>query len=211
MRYTILALILFLFANSLLCQNNLNIDTELLPHLNKSLAPFYHGVASGDPTQNSVVIWTKLTLDKSITEALVSWEIATDATFKQSRQTGIVTTNAEFDFTTKIKVTKLKPYTVYYYRFSYNNSSSIVGQTKTLSDNLNTSTIAFASCSNYEWGYFNNYRFMAEDKAIDVVVHLGDYIYEYAVGKYGDTSIGRINVPNKEIISLKKSVSQFGM
>ena len=120
MRYTILALILFLFANSLLSQNNLNIDTELLPHLNKSLAPFYHGVASGDPTQNSVVIWTKLTLDKNIKEALVSWEIATDTTFKQSRQTGIVTTKDESNFSTKINVTKLKPYTVYYYRFSYN-------------------------------------------------------------------------------------------
>ena len=211
MRHTILALILFLFANSLLCQNNLNIDTELLPHLNKSLAPFYHGVASGDPTQNSVVIWTKLTLDKNIKEALVSWEIATDTTFKQSRQTGIVTTKDESNFSTKINVTKLKPYTVYYYRFSYNNSSSIVGQTKTLSDNLNTSTIAFASCSNYEWGYFNNYRFMAEDKAIDVVVHLGDYIYEYAVGKYGDTAIGRINVPNKEIISLNDYRARYSL
>ena len=211
MRFISLTLILFLCSIPALCQNNLNINPELIPHLNKSLAPFYHGVASGDPTQNSVVIWSKLTLDKNITEANVTWEIATDAAFTKSYQTGNVTTNGNSDFTTKINVTNLKPYTVYYYRFAYNKTFSIVGETKTLSDHLNASTIAFASCSNYEWGYFNNYRFMAEDKTSDVVVHLGDYIYEYAVGKYGDTTIGRLNVPNKEIITLDDYRTRYSL
>jgi alkaline phosphatase D len=71
MRIITLAIFLFLYTKLVLCQNNLNIDSELIPHLDKSLAPFYHGVASGDPTQNSVVIWSKLTLDKNITEAAV--------------------------------------------------------------------------------------------------------------------------------------------
>ena len=213
MRIITIAIFLFLITYSGFCQNNLNIDSELIPHLNKSLAPFYHGVASGDPTQNSVVIWSKLTLDKNILEAKVTWEIATDINFKQNHQTGTITTNTNSDFTTKINFSNLKPYTAYYYRFSYDNNNiySIVGQTKTLSNHLNTSTIAFASCSNYEWGYFNNYRFMAEDKAIDMVVHLGDYIYEYAVGKYGDTTIGRLNVPNKEIITLSDYRTRYSL
>ena len=202
MKFLLLTLLLFLYTNSGLCQNNLNISPELLPQLDKSLAPFYHGVASGDPTQNSVVIWSKITLDKTFSEAAVNWEIATDAAFKKNRQSGTITTSGDSDFTIKTNVTNLKPYTTYYYRFSYNKSFSIVGQTKTLGNHYKSATIAFASCSNYEWGYFNNYRFIAEDKTIDFVVHLGDYIYEYAIGKYGDTTIGRLNVPDKEIITL---------
>ncbi len=211
MKFLLLLLLLFLHTISVFSQNNLNISPELLPQLDKSLAPFYHGVASGDPTQNSVVIWSKITLEKNISEATINWEIATDAAFKKNLQTGTTTTNAGSDFTIKINIANLKPCTAYYYRFSYNKSFSIVGQTKTLGINVKKATIAFASCSNYEWGFFNNYRFMAEDKAIDLVVHLGDYIYEYAVGKYGDTTIGRLNVPNKEIVTLNDYRTRYSL
>lgn len=208
----LLILLVYIFSTQLLiCQTTLNIDPNLISHLDKKLAPFYHGVASGDPTQNSVVIWTKLTLDKTVKSASVSWEISTDNLFKTNLQKGTLTTNNDVDFTTKITVSNLIPNTKYYYRFKHNKTHSLIGQTKTLTDNLNPYKIAFAACSNYEWGYFNNYRFMAEDESIDLVVHLGDYIYEYAVGKYGDTSIGRLNVPNKEIISLSDYRTRYSL
>jgi alkaline phosphatase D len=105
MKFLLLTLILFLYTNSGLCQNNLNISPELLPQLDKSLAPFYHGVASGDPTQNSVVIWSKITLDKTFSEAAVNWEIATDAAFEKNRQSGTITTSGDSDFTIKTKIT----------------------------------------------------------------------------------------------------------
>lgn len=202
---------LFIFSKSILSQSSLNIDSELIPHLDNNLEPFYHGVASGDPTQNSVVIWSKVTLDKNILSANIIWEIATDTLFKKGLQQGTATTNAESDFTIKISVNNLKPNTNYYYRFNYNHIFSIIGLTKTLSNDLNPYKIAFASCSNYEWGYFNNYRFMAEDKKIDLVVHLGDYIYEYAVGKYGDTTIGRLNVPNNELININDYRTRYSL
>ena len=211
MKTLLYTLALLLLVNYTQGQNNLNINPDLISHLDKNLAPFYHGVASGDPTQNSVVIWSKLTLDKTIPNASINWELASDSTFKTNLQKGKFVTNNDFDFTIKITVAKLKANTKYYYRFKYKNTYSLVGKTKTLPDNLDAYKIAFASCSNYEWGYFTNYRFIAEDKSIDLVVHLGDYIYEYAVGKYGDTSIGRINVPNKEIISISDYRTRYSL
>ncbi|HBW85517.1 MAG TPA: hypothetical protein DEF82_01865 [Crocinitomicaceae bacterium] len=208
---SILNLIILLLPIVTFCQTNLNINPDLLPHLDKKLAPFYHGVASGDPTQNSVVIWTKLTLDRSIKSSEINWEIATDSLFKNEIQKGKAKTNVDQDFTVKVSINNLKPNTNYYYRFKYRKFISIIGQTKTLINYYEPFTIAFASCSNYEWGYFNNYRFIAEDKNIDLVVHLGDYIYEYAVGKYGDTSIGRLNIPNKEIISLMDYRTRYSL
>ena len=211
MKTILFSLTLLLATKFMVAQTNLNIDSDLLVHLDKNLAPFYHGVASGDPTQNSIIIWTKLTLDKEIKTAQVDWEICTDKACKKVLKNGSLLTSDDLDFTVKILVNDLKPYTKYYYRFKFNNVYSIIGQTKTLTANLDAYKIAFASCSNYEWGYFNNYRFMAEDDSIDLVVHLGDYIYEYAVGKYGDTTIGRLNVPNKEIISLSDYRTRYSL
>ncbi len=183
-------------------QENLNIHPDLIKHLDHSLAPFYHGVASGDPTNNSVVIWTKLTLDKSIQEAPVNWEISKDSLFHKLIQKGTSITSSLSDFTIKVRIEDLKQNQTLYYRFNYNGKYSLIGRTKTLPTKLKSYKIAFVACSNYEWGYFTNYKYIAEDKNIDLVVHLGDYIYEYGTGIYGDTSIGRINIPSHEIISL---------
>ena len=200
--YLFVGILFLLIHNIGNSQENLNIHPDLIKHLNPSLAPFYHGVASGDPTNNSVVIWTKLTLDKSVKEASVNWEISKDSLFSQIIQQGISITNTDKDFTVKERIENLKSNQTLYYRFENKGSYSIIGKTKTLPSKLNSYKIAFAACSNYEWGYFTNYKYIAEDKTIDLVVHLGDYIYEYGIGIYGDTSIGRINIPSHEIISL---------
>lgn len=192
-------------------QQNLRIHPDLVPLLDPALAPFYHGVASGDPTQDAVIIWSRITLPNTVTSTEVSWQMATDERFKQVVKTGTLVTDAAHDFTLKTDVTGLMPDTRYYYRFRYGKTWSPTGVTHTLSHAPSEFTIAFGSCSNYEWGYFNNYRFMAQDSTIDLVVHLGDYIYEYAPGKYGDTTLGRINVPAKEIVTLDDYRTRYSL
>lgn len=192
-------------------QSELNIHPDLLPLLEEKKAPFYHGVASGDPTQHSVMLWTKLTLPKNIKAARVQWELALDAKFKQIVLMNEVVVSEADDFCLKVDVKNLEAGTAYYYRFKYNNSTSVVGQTLTFPDNTEGLGLGFASCSNYEWGYFNNYRFMAKDEHVDVVVHLGDYIYEYAPGGYGDTTLGRKVVPSHEIVSLMDYRTRYSL
>ena len=207
----ILFIISFFYFSYCFNQNNLNVHPGLLPHLDASLAPFYHGVASGDPTENSVIIWSKVILDKSVTNAEISFELATDSLFTKTVKKSMVITDQNSDFTVKEKISNLKQNTTYYYRFIYQNKYSIIGTTKTLPTNPAAYKIAFASCSNYEWGFFTNYRSIAVNKDIDLVVHLGDYIYEYGVGTYGDTSIGRLNVPSHEIISLDDYRTRYSL
>lgn len=204
-------LLLFTLVFSIVANAQLNIHPDLLPHLNEKLAPFYHGVASGDPTAESVIIWTKVTLDKKEKKALILWEVAEDASFESIVAHGKKTVTAASDFSLKIDVSGLDPGRDYFYRFHYKDKVSLVGETRTLPKDASEISIAFAACSNYEWGYFNNYRFIAEDKDIDLVVHLGDYIYEYAIGVYGDTSIGRINVPAGEILTLSDYRTRYSL
>lgn len=187
---------------SILVNAQLNIHPDLVKHLDSSLKPFYHGVASGDPSQSSLLIWTKLTLDKSISQVQVEWELASDDEFTNIQQKGLTKVDASTDFVVKIEVSHLKEGSKYFYRFKYNDIYSIIGEGKTLPENPDNIQVAFGSCSNYEYGFFNAYRLMAEDPDIDLFVHLGDYIYEYATGGYGDTSMNRINVPAHEIVSL---------
>ena len=209
--YFIIGILILFFQNCGFTQGELNIHPDLIKHLDPTLAPFYHGVASGDPTNNSVVIWTKLTLDKSIQEATVNWEISTDSLFHKLLQQGTSITSSLNDFTIKERVENLKQNQTLYYRFNYNGKYSIVGKTTTLPSKLKSYKIAFVACSNYEWGYFTNYKYIAEDKNIDLVVHLGDYIYEYGTGIYGDTTIGRINIPSHEIISLDDYRTRYSL
>src|SRR5690606_36390042 len=127
--------------------------------------------------------------------------MAKDEAMKEIVNQGVVITDGEKDYTVKIDVTGLSPSTTYYYQFEALDGKSVVGRTKTTGD-AEEVQLAFASCSNYEWGYFNNYRLMAMDHELDAIVHLGDYIYEYAPGGYGDTSLGRVVYPPKEITEI---------
>ncbi|MEM8966639.1 MAG: alkaline phosphatase D family protein [Bacteroidota bacterium] len=179
---------------------------------NENLKPFYHGVASGDPLADRVIIWTRVT-PEVIHSVNVSWEVATDSAFTQVVQTGELTTSQDQDFTVKVDVSGLVPDQVYYYRFRALDTNSSIGRTKTAPDTAQDSLrLAFASCSNYEFGHFNAYGHMAAQPVFDAVVHLGDYIYEYATGVYGDTAqYGRINVPAHEIVTLEDYRTRYAL
>lgn len=169
-------------------------------------ADFLHGVASGDPLQDKVILWTRLTPVDLNARLKVTWEIATDNQFKQNLKTGMVETTKTDDFTVKVDAAGLQANTIYYYRFRFGNKISSVGQTKTLPISTNKVTFAVCSCSNYPAGYFYVYREMAKQN-VDVIIHLGDYIYEYGADGYAAedaAKLGRI-LPtdnNKEIIKL---------
>lgn len=176
-----------------------------------SLKPFYHGVASGDPLEDRVVIWTRVSPeeDKTIT---LKYELATDTAFVNVVQYGNTSTNLAKDYTVKVDATGLSSGTTYYYRFistntSASNDTSLVGRTKTTPSNVaNLSNLKFAvvSCANYEGGFFNGYRNISKLNDLDAVIHLGDYIYEYKAGGYKNaalTDASRTNEPVNEILS----------
>ena len=177
-------------------------EEALESSFDKSLKPFYHGVASGDPMSNSVIIWTRVTPEDSIPKIDVEWEVSTSDSFAEIIVGGIAQTSPERDYTVKVDVKGLTPGTKYFYRFEALGKQSETGQTKTCSLDAQKLSFAVVSCSNYEWGYFNSYRAVAENTAIDAVLHLGDYIYEYGPGTYGDTTFIRTHMPAKEIITL---------
>ncbi|PPC08367.1 alkaline phosphatase D family protein [Acinetobacter pittii] len=169
-------------------------------------ADFLHGVASGDPLQDKVILWTRLTPVDLSAPLKVTWEIATDDQFKQNLKTGTVQTNKTDDFTVKVDATGLQAGTTYYYRFRFGSKVSPVGQTKTLPVTTNKVSFAVCSCSNYPAGYFYVYREMAKQN-VDVVIHLGDYIYEYGAHGYATEDAAKLGrtLPsdnNKEIIKL---------
>lgn len=169
-------------------------------------ADFLHGVASGDPLQDKVILWTRLTPVDLNVHLRVTWEIATDDQFKQNLKTGTVQTTKTDDFTVKVDATDLQAATTYYYRFRFGSKVSPVGQTKTLPVTTNKVSFAVCSCSNYPAGYFYVYREMAKQN-VDVVIHLGDYIYEYGADGYATEDAAKLGrtLPsdnNKEIIKL---------
>jgi len=169
-------------------------------------ADFLHGVASGDPLQDKVILWTRLTPVDLSARLKVTWEIATDDQFKLNLKTGVVQTTKTDDFTVKVDATGLQADTIYYYRFHFGNQTSPVGQTKTLPVSTNKVSFAVCSCSNYPAGYFYVYREIAKQN-VDVVIHLGDYIYEYGSDGYATEDAEKLGrtLPsdnNKEIIKL---------
>lgn len=167
---------------------------------------FKHGIASGDPLKDKVILWTRLTPQDLTVRLEVIWEVATDDKFIQIINSGKVQTAQAQDFTVKIDADKLKSNQTYYYRFRYGNVTSPIGRTKTLPETTTSVKFAVCSCSNYPAGYFYVYKEMAKQD-VDVVIHLGDYIYEYGQDGYATedaVKLGR-TLPldnNKEIIKL---------
>ncbi|MEY4927377.1 MAG: hypothetical protein RI894_1813 [Bacteroidota bacterium] len=163
-----------------------------------ALAPFYHGVASGDPLSNAVIIWTRITTPDS--SATVQWRMATDTGMTNIIQQGTAQTDATHDYCVKIDVIGLSPNTTYYYEFDYQQSASIRGRTKTLPvGDIDSLRFAIVSCSAMGYGYFNAYNRITARNDIDAVLHLGDYIYEYANGEFGSV---RSVTPTNEILTL---------
>ena len=138
----------------------------------------------------------------------LNWAVATDANLTQIVTQGTVYTSSDVDYTVKVEATGLQPFTRYYYQFTVCNShvKSIVGRTKTTpnpTDDTSNVGIAVYSCSNFPFGFFNAYGNPVRKDSVDYVIHLGDYIYEYANGDYGwGQSIDRIPLPDREIYTL---------
>jgi len=169
---------------------------------------FKHGVASGDPTNDRVVLWSKITTD-STKKINVNWQVSNTKDFLDIIASGSSKSYAYNDFTIKVDVQIPLKYCAkqIYYRFIANDVISPTGKTKTLPvinpDNFN---LAFCSCSNYPSGFFNAYREIAVNDDIDLVLHLGDYLYEYGSNGYATEDalkLDRVVDPVHEIISLE--------
>ena len=168
-----------------------------------SYGPFRHGVASGDPDDASLVLWTRVTTSGEVT---LTGEVAEDLGFTRIAARTEVTTGPDRDHTAKWLARGLQPGQTYYYRFRLDSETSPVGRARTLPlGRLDRLGIALASCSNYAFGHFNAYEAIAHDPAVDFVLHTGDYIYEYGQDGWGDAvarDLGRRHDPAHEIVSL---------
>lgn len=166
---------------------------------------FAHGVASGDPEVNAVVIWTRVSpaLGSSVT---VNWDVALDAGFTQMVRRGRTLALATNDHTVKVDVRGLPAAAQLYYRFTAGGQVSPVGKTRTLPTGvLNELKLAVFSCSNYPAGYFHAYGEAARMSDVFAAVHVGDYIYEYQRGGYAAqdaAALGREVEPATELLSL---------
>lgn len=176
-----------------------------------SVSLFKHGVASGDPLADRVILWTRVTPLAPLTIP-VRYVLATDPQFKNVMAEGSAVTDASRDYTVKVDPAGLAPNTTYYYRFSALGQDSPIGRTKTLpADSINHLRLAMVACASYPHGFFNAYRRIAQRPDLDAVIHLGDYIYEYAgrgLGAdpldYGDgRAIGRAPEPQHEVVTLE--------
>lgn len=197
--------VLLVAYTGLQAQNNIVTRTVLQP----DLAPFYHGVASGDPLTDRVIIWTRYTPDVDTLPYEIDWEVASDVNMTNVVQSGTFTTDASMDFTVKVDVTGLQANTWYYYRFEYNGSYSLTGRTRTApSGPVDSVRFAVVSCSDYAEGYFHAYHKLVERNDIDAVIHLGDYIYEN--GATGDIGWPH-DPPNRtvELSDYRQRYSQY--
>lgn len=161
---------------------------------------FQHGVASGDPLTDGVILWTRVTPPTPKDSLSVAYVVARDTGLSDVVQQGSVKTNVSKDYTVKIDLSGLQPGTTYYYQFSFKGELSPIGRTRTLPvGTVDRLRFAVVSCSNYAYGYFNAYQRIAEQADLDAVIHLGDYLYEYGDGEYGDV---RKLQPSHEILTL---------
>lgn len=176
-------------------------------------AQFLHGIASGDPASDAVILWTRVT-PESDGDVKVSWQVATDAAFAQLVTTGEMVTNANCDYTVKIDARGLRAGKNYFYRFMTGGKTSEVGKTCTLPEgDVSSVKLAVMSCANFPAGYFNAYELAAAQDDLDAVVHLGDYIYEYARGGYASehaAELGREVLPANELLSLSDYRTRYG-
>lgn len=179
-------------------------EQEFFPAVN-----FSHGVASGDPTTSAVILWTRAVPQDNENSGYVRWQLATDPGFTKPLRDGIAKSSRNHDFTIKIDVRDLPSGRTFYYRFFTSENYSVTGTTSTIAEGvIDTLKFAVFSCANYPAGYFNAYAAAATDNDIDVVLHLGDYIYEYAKGGYATQNaekLGRDFMPGNEgeLLTLK--------
>ena len=169
---------------------------------------FRHGVASGDPLADRVMLWTRITpADPKAADIVYRWRLNPVDRRAGGAKSGQGVTNAGRDWTVKVDVGGLDPARAYTFEFEANGVTSPMGRTRTLpSGPTKDVVLAVASCSLYPNGYFNAYEAIANLPRVDAVLHLGDYIYEYggpdSYGMNSAVAAERPHDPNHEILSL---------
>ncbi|MEU5895578.1 MULTISPECIES: alkaline phosphatase D family protein [Streptomyces] len=183
---------------------------------------FHHGVASGDPLPDGVLLWTRVTPTPDAVpgsgkgpDTEVAWEVAEDKGFTRVVGRGTTTARAESDHTVKADVRGLHQATTYYFRFSVGEVHSPVGRTRTTpAHDAAAHGVRFGvvSCANWEAGHFSPYRHLAARTELDAVLHLGDYIYEYRSGEYPSAEyVVRQHEPQHEIRTLADYRTRHGV
>ncbi|WP_320064339.1 alkaline phosphatase D family protein [Micromonospora sp. RTGN7] len=174
---------------------------------------FRHGVASGDPLPDGILLWTRLTPTDAAQpgsgvgpEAMVTWQVAADPNFSTVTAQGTLSTGPARDHTVKVAVTGLAPATTWWYRFGYAGAWSATGRTMTAPPadaDIDRLRLGVVSCSNWEAGYFSAYRRLADRGDLNLVVHVGDYLYEYGTGEFdaGGTVVRPV-LPAHEALTL---------
>lgn len=184
-------------------------------HKNDSIqGSFTHGVASGDPSREGVLIWTRFEPVDPLDSVDLQWEVSRDMGFQEVLAAGPTIVRSTDDFCTKVYVEGLSPGNTYYYRFRQGEILSKVGRTKTLPKETNKVRLAVVNCGKYEGGFFNVYDAISKMEDIDAVIHLGDYIYEDGGGQKPYLPIiektGRKHVPTHDLVSLQDYRTRYG-
>ncbi|MER7457696.1 alkaline phosphatase D family protein [Micromonospora sp. NPDC126480] len=174
---------------------------------------FRHGVASGDPLPDGVLLWTRITPTEEAQpgsgvgpDVTVTWQVAADPDFATVAAQGTLVTGPARDHTVKVTASGLAPATTYWFRFGHGDTWSPTGRTMTAPPSdaeIDRLRLGVVSCSNWEAGYFAAYRHLAERGDLNLVVHLGDYVYEYGTGEFaaGDTVVRPVR-PAHETLTL---------
>lgn len=185
---------------------------------------FLHGVASGDPLPDGVLLWTRVTPEPDAvpgsglgTPTEVTWEVAEDRDFGKVAARGTAKAEAASDHTVKADVRGLRPATAYWFRFTADGVHSRTGRTRTAPAEgaseraVGNLRFGVVSCANYEGGWFASYRHLAARTDLDAVLHLGDYLYEYGHGEYptGDDVVRTVQ-PEHEVLTLADYRARHG-
>ena len=185
----------------------IGLSASISSSCSKNTYSFNHGVASGDPLEDRVILWTRVTPQQAgPVEAIL--EISEDENFskitysKKLRTSSLSDYTIKYDFLAKQYCDSDKGF---FYRFRAGSSISEIGKSKTFSKNTVSAKIGVFSCSNFPAGYFNAYQAAAEKNDLDLWLHLGDYLYEYPMGGYATENaekLGRAPIPTHEMITL---------
>ena len=193
---------IFFTPNFISCSKDSNEGVVLQESPKVVLKNFDSGVASFDPTDSDVIIWTRYTSNRA--QVQIQWQMSLEENFESILRVGDVITDASRDYTISIKVEKLDDNQKIYYRFIelLSQDVSITGETLTFPTlDISELKLGVTSCANYELGYFNVYQKMAISD-IDLVVHLGDYIYENGTSNLGKI-LSRSHNPSTELLGLE--------
>lgn len=181
----------------------LALGASALPASSATASAFAHGVASGDPHADSLLLWTRVSGSPEDQPVEVQWQVSTRPDFQRLVAQGRQSTDASRDFTLKVVAQGLQPGTDYWYRFRSAGQHSPVGRARTLPrGRLDTLNLVVACCAVYLRGNFEAYAEMARQPELDAVLFLGDYIYEYGMTNLTAEHLLRVPDPTHDAVTL---------